>query len=125
DEQGAGRHDLRGCIADPAAAKARDDRGEQRQEDDEDRLHYPRIRLTSSTAIEPRRRKKMTRMARPIAASAAATVRTNMANTWPTRSPRKALNATRLMLTASRMSSIAISIRMMLRRLRKMPSTPS
>ena len=32
----------------------------------------------------------MTRMARPIAASPAATVSTNIANTWPTRSCRKA-----------------------------------
>ena len=32
-------------------------------------------------AIEPRRRKKITRMARPIAASAAATVNTNIAST--------------------------------------------
>ena len=54
-----------------AAAEPGDDRREQRQEDDEqDGVHQPRIRLTSSTAIEPRRRKKMTRMASPIAASA-------------------------------------------------------
>jgi hypothetical protein len=57
-------------------------------------------------------------------ASAAATVSTNIAITCPVRSPRKALNATRLMFTASRISSIAISIRMTLRRLRKIPSTP-
>ena len=53
-----------------------------------ERVHQPRIRLTSSTAIEPRRRKKMTRMASPIAASAAATVSTNIASTWPVKSPR-------------------------------------
>ena len=48
----------------------------------------PRIRLMSSTSMLPRLRKYTTRMARPIAASAAATVSTNMANTWPARSPR-------------------------------------
>ena len=50
-------------------------------------IAQPFIRLMSSTAIEPRLRKKTTRMARPIAASAAATVSTNSAKTWPTRSP--------------------------------------
>src|SRR5204863_9101269 len=125
NEQRTGRDDLGRRLADPAAEQARDYRCDQRQKDDEDYwVHQPRIRLTSSTAIEPRRRKKMTRIASPIAASAAATVSTNIASTWPVRSPRKALNATRLMLTLSRISSIAISIRMMLRRLRKMPSTP-
>ena len=89
DEQRAGRDDLGGGLADPAAEQARDDRGDERQEDDEEQgVHQPCIRLTSSTAIEPRRRKKMTRMARPIAASAAATVSTNIASTWPVRSPR-------------------------------------
>src|SRR6185503_600841 len=122
DEQRAGSHDL-GCgLADPAAAEA----GDERKEDDEDqRMHQPLIRSAASTAMVPRRRKKMTRMARPIAASAAATVRTNIASTCPVRSPRKAEKATRLMFTASRISSIAISIRMTLRRLRKIPSTPS
>src|SRR6185503_19054377 len=107
DEQRAGGHDL-GCgLAYPAAAEARDDRGEERKEDDEDqRMHQPLIRSAASTAMVPRRRKKMTRMARPIAASAAATVRTNIARTWPVRSPRKAEKATRLMFTASRISSI-------------------
>src|SRR5262249_44133662 len=125
NEQGTGCHDL-GCrLADPATEQAGDDRRNQRQKDDEDQwLHQPCIRLTSSTAMEPRRRKKMTRIARPMAASAAATVRTNIASTCPVKSPRKAENATRLMFTASRMSSIAISIRMTLRRLRKIPSTP-
>src|SRR5947209_2184862 len=88
DEQSTGGHGLRGSLADPAAAEAGDDRGDQRQEDDQLKRHQPCIRLTSSTAIEPRRRKKMTRMASPIAASAAATVRTNIASTCPVRSPR-------------------------------------
>src|SRR3546814_906414 len=66
----------------------------------------------------------MTNMARPIAASPAATVSTNMEKTCPTRSPRKALNATRLMFTARNINSIAIRIMMMFLRLMKMPSTP-
>ncbi len=89
DEQRAGGHHLGGGLADPAAAEPGDDRRDDGQEDDEDDgVHQPRIRLTSSTAIEPRRRKKMTRMASPIAASAAATVRTNIASTCPVKSPR-------------------------------------
>src|SRR4051794_22520147 len=64
-------------------------------------------------------------MASPIAASAAATVRTNSAKTWPTISPRWVENATRLMFTASRMSSIDIRMTITFFRFRKMPSTPS
>ena len=52
------------------------------------RTAQPRIRLMSSTAIVPELRKKQTRIASPIAASAAATVRMNSTKTWPTRSPR-------------------------------------
>src|SRR6185369_2032374 len=122
DEQRARGNGLGRGLADPAAAEPGDDRGQQRQEDDdEDRAHQPCIRLTSSTAIEPRRRKKMTRMARPIAASAAATVSTNIASTWPVRSPRAAENATRLRLTASRISSTDIRMMMTFLRFRKMP----
>src|SRR5579872_2138244 len=51
-------------------------------------------------------------MARPIAASAAATVSTNIAKTWPTRSCSRTEKATKLMLTASSISSI--DIRMMM-----------
>src|SRR5690606_36056763 len=81
--------------------------------------------FTSSTAMEPRFRKKTTRMASPIAASAAATVSTNNAKTCPTRSPSAAEKATKLMLTASRMSSIDIRMTMTFLRFRKMPNTPS
>ena len=52
------------------------------------RMPQPFITLMSSTAIVPVFRKKQTRMASPIAASAAATVSTNSVNTCPTRSPR-------------------------------------
>ncbi len=82
DEERPGGHQLGNRLADPATAKAGNDRGHKRQEDDEgQQVHQPLIRSAASTAIVPRRRKKMTRMARPIAASAAATVRTNIAST--------------------------------------------
>src|SRR3974390_674993 len=67
----------------------------------------------------------MTTIANPIAASAAATVSTNIAKTWPTRSPSAAENATRFRLTASRISSIDIRMMMTFLRLRKMPKMPS
>src|SRR5215469_14807090 len=51
-------------------------------------------------------------MASPMAASAAATVSTNKANTCPTRSPRWVENAMRLIFTAKRMSSIDIRMTM-------------
>src|SRR5262249_29409494 len=63
-------------------------------------------------------------MARPIAASPAATVSTMSAKSCPTRSPRNAENATRLMLTASSMSSTDIRMTMTFLRLRKMPKMP-
>src|SRR5690606_30426252 len=104
-----------------------DQRRDERQEDDGEVDHgrQPFIMLMSSTWIDPRLRKYTTRMARPIAASAAATVSTNMANIWPTRSFWKEENATRLRLTASSMSSIDIRIMMTFFRLRKMPKMPS
>src|SRR5579864_8274277 len=63
-------------------------------------------------------------MASPIAASAAATVRTNIAKTWPARSLRLTEKATKLMLTAKSISSIDIRMMMTFLRLRKMPKTP-
>src|SRR4030088_420383 len=64
-------------------------------------------------------------MARPVPASAAATVSTNIAKTWPTRSLSTVEKATKLMLTASSISSIDIMIMMTFLRLRKMPKIPS
>src|ERR1700733_14075119 len=63
-------------------------------------------------------------MARPRAASPAATVRMNSAKTGPTRAWRNDENATKLMLTASRMSSIDIRMMITFFRFRKMPTTP-
>ena len=45
--------------------------------------------LTSSTAIVPLFRKKLTKIAKPMAASAAATVKTNNVKICPTRSFEK------------------------------------
>src|SRR5713101_797061 len=56
-------------------------------------------------------------IARPTAASPAATVITNMANTWPSSDERRCENATRFTLTALSISSIAISTVIMLRRM--------
>ena len=59
-----------------------------------------------------------------VRAEAAATVRTNMAKIWPTRSFRAQEKATRLMLTASSMSSTDIRMMMTFFRFRKMPKMP-
>src|SRR5690606_22445052 len=112
-------------VPDHAAEQPRDQRPDQGQKDDcLDHGVQPFITLTSSTAMEPRLRKKMTRIASPIAASAAATVRIKSAKTWPARSPSSAEKATKLMFTASRISSTDIRMMMMFFLLRKIPNTP-
>src|SRR5262249_44936416 len=113
------------CACADDGDRTRENTAQQGQKNDREVHRQPFMRLMSSTAIEPRLRKNTTRMASPIAASAAATVSTTSANTWPTRSPRKAENATKLMLTASRMSSIDIRMTMTFLRLMKMPTIPS
>ena len=62
-------------------------------------------------------------MARPIAASAAATVRMKNTKTWPAGSPSDRENPTKLMFTDSSISSIDISRMITFLRLRKMPAT--
>ena len=42
------------------------------------------MQFINSTAIEPRIRKVITKIAKPMADSAAATVKINNANNWPT-----------------------------------------
>ncbi len=64
-------------------------------------------------------------MASPIAASAAATVSTNMAKACPIMSFNRTEKATKLMLTASSISSIDIRMTITFFRLRKMPKIPS
>ena len=94
DQQRGAGDDLRRPVADHPAEQPGDRRGEQRQQDDEldgkihgSSLPQPFIALMSSTSTVPRLRKYTTRIARPIAASAAATVSTSMANTWPVTLP--------------------------------------
>ena len=59
-----------------------------------------------------------------ILGEAAATVSTNSVKICPTRSPRKLENATRLIFTASRISSMLINRMMIFFRFRKIPKIP-
>ena len=80
--------------------------------------------FTSSTAIVPLLRKKLTKIAKPIAASAAATVKTNSVKTWPTRSFMKLEKATRFIFTERSISSIDINKIMTFFRFKKRPKIP-
>ena len=62
-------------------------------------------------------------MARPMADSAAATVKIKNTNTWPVRSLRKCENAMKFKLTDSNINSMHINNMMMFLRLIKMPAT--
>jgi hypothetical protein len=64
-----------------------------------------------------------TRIARPMAASAAATVRMKNTNTCPDTSPRNRENATKFMFTASNISSIDINSTITFLRLMNRPAT--
>ncbi len=66
----------------------------------------------------------MTKIARPIAASAPATVKTKIAKIWPTKSCKNAEKATKLMLIESNISSIDIKSAITFLRFKKMPLTP-
>ena len=61
-----------------------------------------------STAIVPRTRKVITKMANPIADSAAATVETNEANDWPIISSEETENTKKFEFTANNIDSIGI-----------------
>ena len=70
------------------AEQARDDRGDERGENDAeiDGFHAQPLSLSRSSTLMLRvLRNSTTRIARPIAASAAATVRMKNTNTWPVR----------------------------------------
>ena len=110
-KQQSGCHPLGSFFTDHAPAKAANHCPNKRSKKDNLCQHnaYPFITFTSSTAIVPRFRKKLTRIARPMAASAAATVRTKSVNTCPTRSCAKLEKATRLILTESKISSTDIN----------------
>ena len=71
-----------------------------------------------------RSRNNTTRIARPIAASAAATVNMKNTNICPAISPRNRENATKLKFTASSISSMHISSTMMFLRFKNTPATP-
>ena len=60
-----------------------------------------------------------------MAISAAATVKTNIANTWPTISPRYTENATKFKFTPSKINSNDIRIAIILFLLMNIPKTPS
>ena len=72
--------------------------------------------------MDRRLRNSTTRIARPIAASAAATVRMKNTKTWPVSSPRYRENAMKLVFTASSMSSMHMSRRIRFLRLITMPA---
>jgi branched-subunit amino acid transport protein AzlD len=63
-------------------------------------------------------------MARPIDASAAATVNTNIVKIWPTMSFKKTENATKFIFTAAKINSRDISIIMTFFLFKKIPNTP-
>ena len=63
-------------------------------------------------------------IARPIAASAAATVNINNVNTWPDKSSKYIENDTRLILTANYISSMLIKITIIFFRFKKIPIIP-
>ncbi len=81
--------DVRAGTADPAPEQPGDECAEERRQrnDEIKRLHVhphqPFRRSRSSTLMVLRLRNSTTRMARPMAASAAATVRMKNTNTWP------------------------------------------
>src|SRR6185503_8492582 len=107
---------MRHRAAELRAPQADDDRGDKRRKRHQqvERAHvgdvaHPRSLPCASTSIEPVLRKRSTRIASPIADSAAATVRMKNTNTCPAMSPRKCEKAMKFMFTASSISSIAIS----------------
>jgi hypothetical protein len=80
--------------------------------------------LIFSISIVPAFLLYITNIAKPIAASAAATVKTNKEIICPVRSPKKYEKETRLILTDRRMISIDINIIITFFLLRKIPITP-
>lgn len=82
------------------------------------------MQFIDSTAIVPRTRKVITKMANPIADSAAATVGTNKANDWPIISSKETENTKKFELTANNIDSIGIDIIGIFRLLRRIPRIP-
>src|SRR5204862_7148115 len=123
-QEGNQDRENRHSVSAGAAKQAGNDGPRQRRERREqvEGLH-PLSESRSSTSIVFRFLNRTTRIARPIADSAAATERMKNTNTGPATSPRKYEKAMKFRLTASSISSIAISRMMMLRRFMKMPTT--
>src|SRR5262249_52769809 len=119
---------VRGAAAEPRSEQPDDDRTDQRrQRNDQIKRHHrhrghPFNWPRSSTSIDPTLRNSSTRRASPIADSAAATVRMKNTNTWPAMSFRKKENEMKFRLTASSMSSMAISRMITFLRFKKMPA---
>ena len=74
--------------------------------------------------IDPDFLKKIVRIARPIAASAAATTNTNKANIWPNRSFKVLENPIKFMFVANNINSIDINIEIIFFLFIKMPKKP-
>src|SRR5439155_15338587 len=119
-----GRGGVRALAGEAVPAQHGDEGAEERRErGDDDEVFHPLRVSRSSTSMVLMLRNSTTRMASPIADSAAATVRMKNTNTWPATLPRKWEKAMKLRFTASSISSIAIKSTIRLRRLRKMPTT--
>tara|TARA_E500000331_G_C16907781_1_gene562063 strand:+ start:328 stop:603 length:276 start_codon:yes stop_codon:yes gene_type:complete len=80
--------------------------------------------LIVSILIEPDFLKKIVNIANPIAASAAATTRTNKAKIWPKRSFNVLENPIKLIFVASNINSIDIKIEIIFFLLIKIPRKP-
>ena len=87
-------------------------------------ITYPFNLLILSILIEPDFLKKIIKIARPIAASAAATSKMKRENIWPDRSSSVYEKPTKFMLAERSMSSIDIKIVIIFLRLMKIPKKP-
>jgi len=87
-------------------------------------IYYPFILLIISTLIEPDFLKKVVKIARPIAASAAATTSTKSAKICPNKSFNILEKTTKLMLAESNINSIDIRIVIIFFLLIKIPKKP-
>ena len=85
---------------------------------------YPFNLLIVSMLIDPDFLKKIVNIARPIAASAAATVKISIVKIWPTISPEKIENEIKFIFTANKISSIDINITITFFLFKKIPITP-
>ncbi len=85
---------------------------------------HPLSLLIVSILIDPAFLKKIVNIARPIAASAAATTRTNKAKIWPNKSFKVLENPTKFIFVARSINSIDINIEIIFFLLIKIPRNP-